>query len=112
MKIRNPNTVCLQLARLPGRVDATQTADLLGFQPHDIPVLITARLLNPLGRPPRNAPKYFAATEIEDLRTNRTWLTRATQALSGHWRRKNERKRGRGRGPQQETSNPSQDDLN
>jgi hypothetical protein len=33
----------------------------MGFTPHDIPTLVRAGLLKPLGRPTPNAVKYFAA---------------------------------------------------
>jgi hypothetical protein len=83
---------CLNLYRLPARLDARQTATLLGFQVHDIPVLIAAKLLEPLGKPVPNAPKYFAACVLEDLRGNPDWLDRASRAVSRHWRAKNGRK--------------------
>ena len=41
---------CLNVLRLPGRVDGRQAASILGFQPHDIPVLMAAKLLQPLGK--------------------------------------------------------------
>jgi hypothetical protein len=53
--------VLLNCRRLPGRLNTTEAAVLLGFQEHDIPVLIAGKLLTPLGRPAPNAPKYFAA---------------------------------------------------
>jgi hypothetical protein len=75
--------------RLPARLDATQTAKLLGFQPHDIPVLMAAKLLKPLGRPAPNAPKYFAACEIDVLSTDRKWLDKATTEVTDFWKAKN-----------------------
>jgi hypothetical protein len=78
-------------------LDARQTASILGFQAHDIPVLIAARLLEPLGKPVPNAPKYFAACVLEELRCNPDWLDRASRAVSRRWREKNGRKAGTGR---------------
>ena len=43
------------------RVDGRQAASLLGFQPHDIPVLVAAKLLQPLGKPVANAIELAAA---------------------------------------------------
>jgi hypothetical protein len=83
---------CLNLYRLPARLDARQTASILGFQAHDIPVLVTAKLLEPLGKPVPNAPKYFAACVLEELRCNPDWLDRASRAVSRYWRVKNGRK--------------------
>jgi hypothetical protein len=73
-------------------LDARQTASLLGFQVHDIPVLIGAKLLEPLGKPVPNAPKYFAACVLEELRGNPDWLDKASRAVSRHWRVRNGRK--------------------
>ncbi len=83
---------CLNVFRLPARLDARQTASLLGFQAHDIPVLVAAKLLDPLGKPVPNAPKYFATCVLEELRCNPDWLDRASRAVSRHWRAKNGRK--------------------
>ncbi len=58
--------------RLPARLDMEQTADLLGFQKHDIPVLIKAKLISPLGSPAPNAPKWFAFTIVQSVRL---WLS-------------------------------------
>ena len=87
------SSILLTLARLPARLDAQQTALVLGFSGHDIPILIQVKLLKPLGEAPPNAPKYFAACEIEELARSPQWLHRATKALTIHWRRK---KLGRG----------------
>jgi len=46
---------------LPARLDAEQVAWVLNYQPHDVPVLVAARLLKPLGNPQPNSVKYFAA---------------------------------------------------
>jgi hypothetical protein len=80
---------CLNMYRLPARLDVKQTASLLGFQPHDIPVLVAAKLIQPLGKPVPNAPKYFAACVLEELRGNPDWLDRATRAVSRRWQLKN-----------------------
>lgn len=73
---------CLSMLRLPARLNAEQTAQVLGFQAHDIPVLIKEGLLKPLGGGPRNSVKYFAAVEIEEYRQDTKWLDRATKAIS------------------------------
>ncbi|MDB6124299.1 MAG: hypothetical protein JWQ71_3292 [Pedosphaera sp.] len=73
----------LNLKRLPARLTTTQTALLLGFQEHDIPVIVRVNLLKPLGNPVPNATKYFAASEIEKLAADRTWLNRATKEMYG-----------------------------
>ncbi len=87
----NPTTI-LQISRLPARLTSEQTAELLGFMAHDIPVLIRSKLLRPLATPAPNAPKYFAACEVTACASDPQWLNRATKACSDRWRRKNERR--------------------
>jgi hypothetical protein len=48
-------------------------AKLLGFAEHDVPILMAAKRLIPLGYPAPNAPKWFAAVEILRLATNPDW---------------------------------------
>jgi len=77
-------------AKVQARLDAAQTALVLGFAEHDIPVLIRAGLLKPLGDDPRaNSRKYFAGCHIEMLARNDEWLGQATQAVSENWQTKN-----------------------
>ena len=75
--------------RLPGRLNSELAARLLGFQKHDIPVLIAAKLLEPLGKPVPNAPKYFAAVSLEVLRSDPAWLDKAAKSIGRHWRIRN-----------------------
>jgi hypothetical protein len=82
------------LGQLPARLTAEQAAWVLNCQPHDVPVLVLARLLKPLGNPQSNSVKYFAAAEILDLAKDRTWLAKVTNAISLHWKKKNLRKKG------------------
>lgn len=72
----------LGLARFPARLNQEQTAAVLGFKPHDIPVLGKAGHLKPLGGGPRNSVKYFAAVEIEQLSRDKNWLDRATRIIN------------------------------
>jgi len=91
-KVQNA-TELLNCRRLPGRLNSTETAVLLGFQEHDIPALIAAKLLTPLGKPVANAPKYFAAVDVVSAAQDRDWLSQATRMLSRHWSEKNSRKK-------------------
>ncbi len=77
---------------VPARLDATQTAWFLGFNPHEVPLLITAGLLKPLGHPARNSTKFFATEILEQLRRDEKWLARASDAISAYWRKRNARK--------------------
>ena len=83
----------LSLAVAPARLNSEQAAWLLGFQEHDIPILVAAGLLKPLGSPPANGVKYFAASVAGELRDDTKWLARASDAIHRHWQQKNRRKR-------------------
>ncbi len=91
--LNNELTTLLRTQRLPARLTVAQVAAVLGFQPHDIPVLVSRKLLRLLGRPEANATKYFATAEIEKLGQDPAWLAKATQAMYDHWRGKNQRAR-------------------
>jgi hypothetical protein len=82
----------LNLLHLPGSLNAAQTAALLGFRPHDIPVLVAREFLIPLGGSGPNCEKFFARVEIEERAADVDWLSQARAALNQHWRMKNARK--------------------
>ncbi|HTQ51001.1 MAG TPA: hypothetical protein VMJ12_09850 [Candidatus Acidoferrales bacterium] len=77
------------LGRLPGRLTAEQTAWVLNCQPHDVPVLVAARLLKPLGNPSPYNVKFYAASELLEQVENRAWLAKVTNALNQHWQKRN-----------------------
>lgn len=79
----------LALTQRPARLNAEQTAWFLGFQVHDIPIVVASGHLKPLGQPSANGAKYFASVELEELRGDRRWLARATTAVQEFWRKKN-----------------------
>jgi len=81
------------LGRLPARLLAEQVAWVLNCQPHDVPVLVAARLLKPLGHPAPNGVKYFATAELLELMADRTWLAKVTNAVNQYWQKKNHRQR-------------------
>jgi hypothetical protein len=72
---------------------AEQVALLLGFQGHDIPVLVAKRLLKPLGNPVQNSVKYFAAADVEGCINNVPLLDRMTKAVSSRWTEKNQKQK-------------------
>ena len=76
----------LNLTTPPARVNVEQASWLLGFQIHDISILVAEGLLKPLGRPARNAQKHFARTELEACVQDHKWLGRATTAIQAYWR--------------------------
>ena len=83
------------LGQLPARVTAEQAAWVLNCQAHDVPILVSARLLKPLGSPQANAVKFFATADVLEAVKDRAWLMRMTNAVSNHWRGQNERRKGR-----------------
>jgi hypothetical protein len=76
----------------PARMMMEEAAWYLGFAPHDIPVLVNAGLLKPLGKPPASGTKYFATAMLAKLRDDLNWLARASDAIVRHWQTKNGRK--------------------
>jgi len=61
---------------------------VLNCQPHDVPVLVAARLLKPLGNPPQISVKYFAALELLEKINDRVWLAKVTNALNQYRQKK------------------------
>src|SRR5271154_1935647 len=80
------------MIQMPARVIAEEAAWLLGFASHDIPVLVNAGLLRPLGHPPASGTKFFATATLQKLRDDLTWLSRASDAIVKHWQSQNLRK--------------------
>ena len=83
------------LGQLPARLTAEQAAWVLNCQPHDIPALVSSRLLRPLGNPPPNGIKFFATVEVVELLKDRAWLAKVTNTINQHWHRQNARKKSR-----------------
>jgi hypothetical protein len=77
------------LGRLPARLTAEQAAWVLNCQPHDVPVLVAAKLLKPLGNPPVNGIKYFATADLLEQIKDSHWLVRMSAAIYQHWQSKN-----------------------
>lgn len=80
----------------PARLTYEHIAWILNCHPDDIRVLITKKLLKPLGQPPANGVKFIAAEEIRALAKDPAWLARVTNAIHEHWRTKNQRRKSRG----------------
>jgi hypothetical protein len=58
-----------------------------------VPILVAVRLLKPLGNPPPNSIKFFAASELLEQVKDRVWLAKVTNALNQHWKKKNASKK-------------------
>jgi hypothetical protein len=48
--------------------------------------------LTPLGDPPPNAPKWFAAVEMIRVARDHDWLHKGTKEIAKHWKEKRERR--------------------
>jgi hypothetical protein len=81
------------LGQLPARLTAEQAAWVINCQASDVPILVGARLLKPLGNPSPYNVKYFAASELLEQIQDRTWLAKVTNALNQHWQRRNAAKK-------------------
>ena len=81
------------LGQLPARLTAEQAGWVLNCQPHDIPALVAARLLKPLGNPAQNGAKFFATADVLETAKDRAWLVKVTTTINQHWQHQNARKR-------------------
>ena len=78
---------------MPARLTVEQVGWVLNCQPHDIPTLVSSRLLKALGNPAANGIKFFCRADVLDLLKDRSWLTKVTNAINQHWHRQNSRKK-------------------
>jgi len=81
------------LGHPPARLTVEQAAWVLNCQPHDVPILVSSRLLKPLGNPPANGIKFFSTAEVTELTKDRSWLAKMTQTISQHWHKRNVRQK-------------------
>jgi hypothetical protein len=81
------------LGRLPARLSSEQAAWVLNCQAHDIPALVAAKLLKPLGNPPVNGTKYFATADLLEVSKDSHWLGRMSATIYQHWRKRNAREK-------------------
>jgi hypothetical protein len=79
------------LGQLPVRLTGEQAGWVLNCQPHDIPALINAKLLKPLGNPSANGTKYFATADLLEIAKDRAWLVKISNTISQHWQHQNTR---------------------
>ncbi|MEI6196652.1 MAG: hypothetical protein WCS42_20230 [Verrucomicrobiota bacterium] len=83
------------LGQLPARLTAEQAAWVLNCQPHDVPALVAAKLLKPLGNPAANSIKFFCTADVLELSKDRNWLVRVSTVIYQHWHKKNTSHKGR-----------------
>ena len=91
----------LLLRQPPARLRVEEVAWFLNCHPNDVPILVSARLLKPLGNPPANGVKFFSTAEVLELAKDRAWLARMSNAIVQHWQRRNDgaKRRALGGGP-------------
>jgi hypothetical protein len=77
------------MGQLPARLNAEQAAWVINCQPHNIPALVSAKLIKPLGNPPANGVKYFATADLLEATKDRNWLVRVSATIYQHWQKKN-----------------------
>ena len=85
----------LDRERPPARLNADQTADLLGFEKDDLALLARAGLLAPLGNPTANAVKYYATVDVAAFSEDRDRLDQATAIIYARNRSKVEAQKDR-----------------
>ena len=83
----------LNLKTTPARLKVEETSWYLGFEPHEITILMAEGLLKPLGRPPTTGVKHFSAVALEELRRDPKWLARASDCIVQYWKSRNEKKK-------------------
>ncbi len=88
------------LYKLPVCITKEKIAEVLGIATHNIPPLVRAGLLKPLGHPARYCVKYFSRDDLAEKFQDTEWLNKVVAAVSRHWRNKNARKRARSPSPQ------------
>jgi hypothetical protein len=79
----------LNLRTKPGKVTAEEAAWHLGFLTHEIPILLSAGLLPPLGEPAENGVKFFSTSDLDKLNQDRAWLAKACKAVAKYWKDRN-----------------------
>jgi len=79
--------------RLPGILEADETATRLGVAPHAIPILIGADHIKPLGKPSDKSSKKFSADYVEGLVHDQKWLDKAVRISESHWISQNQKKK-------------------
>jgi hypothetical protein len=83
------------LYKLPVCITKEKIAEVLGIATHNIPPLVRAGLLKPLGHPGRYCVKYYSRDELAEKFQDAQWLNKVVAAVSRHWRNKNARKHAR-----------------
>jgi len=81
----------LNLRCPPGRITVAEAAYILGCDPDHIFILLSAKMLKPLGSPPPGAMKYFLRIDIEKKKDDGRWMNKACEIIRRAIKDKNER---------------------
>jgi hypothetical protein len=82
----------LSLQHFPGRLNAQEAAWFLGFSSHEIPMLLGARLIKPLGHPQQCGLKFFLRAELERVQDDPLWMGKACDVILKYWKSQNLKK--------------------
>ena len=80
----------------PACVDAEVAAKFLGWPPYFMPLLARAGHLKPLGKPGKNARKWYAMVELERVSRDPVWLDKAIRLVDRLVREANGNPKGKG----------------
>ena len=83
------------LEKFPVFMTKEKVAEALGIATHNIPPLVRAGLLKPLGHPGRYCVKHFSREALAEKFASQDWLDKVMAAIHRHWCNKNARKRTR-----------------
>jgi hypothetical protein len=84
------------LEKFPVFMTKEKVAEALGVAIHNIPPLVRAGLLKPLGRPGRYCAKHLSRDALAEEFASQDWLDKVIAAIHRHWRNKNARKQALG----------------
>lgn len=79
----------LLLRHWPALLSAEQAAWALGIEAFYIPILISAGLLRPAGKPVPNGRKFFPRERLLEHSKDESWLNRAAVAMVNYNRGRN-----------------------
>jgi hypothetical protein len=83
------------LGKFPAFMTKEKVAEALGVAKHNIPPLVRAGLLKPLGHPGRYCVKLFSRDIFAERLSDPVWLDKVAAAIHRHWRITNARKLAR-----------------
>jgi hypothetical protein len=79
----------IENATLPARLQDEHVAKLLNLHPGLVPLLVTKKLLKPLGNPTPKAVRYYHRDEVLALTNDRIALDRITQFVYSYNKARN-----------------------